>query len=50
MSSSWTTAPGLPGTLSDALRTMQTLKFRGVRVIYVSQGIDSASDQADALG
>jgi len=35
--------------LADALRTMQTLKFRGVRVIYISQGIDSASDQADAL-
>ena len=28
--------------LADALRTMQLLKFRGVRVIYVSQGIDSA--------
>jgi DNA invertase Pin-like site-specific DNA recombinase len=35
--------------LADALRTMQTLKFRGVRVIYISQGIDSASEQADAL-
>src|SRR5438309_2311527 len=35
--------------LADALRTMQTLKFRGVRVIYISQGIDSASEQADSL-
>jgi DNA invertase Pin-like site-specific DNA recombinase len=35
--------------LADALRVMQTLKFHGVRVIYISQGIDSASDQADAL-
>ena len=35
--------------LADALRTMQMLKFRGVRVIYVSQGIDSASEQADSL-
>ena len=35
--------------LADALRTMQLLKFRGVRVIYVSQGIDSASEQADSL-
>ena len=26
-----------------------SLKFRGVRVIYVSQGIDSASEQADSL-
>jgi hypothetical protein len=28
---------------------MQTLKFHGLRVIYISQGIDSASEQADAL-
>jgi DNA invertase Pin-like site-specific DNA recombinase len=35
--------------LADALRTMQTLKFHGLRVIYISQGIDSASEQADAL-
>ena len=35
--------------LADALRTMQTLKFHGVRVIYISQGIDSASEQADSL-
>jgi site-specific DNA recombinase len=34
---------------ADALRTIQTLKFHGVRVIYISQGIDSASVQADAL-
>ncbi len=35
--------------LADALRTMQLLKFRGVRVIYISPGIDSASEQADSL-
>lgn len=35
--------------LADALRTMQILKFHGVRLIYTSQGIDSQSDQADAL-
>ena len=28
---------------------MQTLKFFGIRVIYISQGIDSESEQADAL-
>ena len=28
---------------------MQQLKFLGIRVIYISQGIDSASEQADAL-
>ena len=28
---------------------MQRLKFNGVRVIYISQGIDSASDQAESL-
>jgi DNA invertase Pin-like site-specific DNA recombinase len=35
--------------IADAIRVMQTLKFWGVRVIYISQGIDSASEQADAL-
>ena len=35
--------------IADAIRVMQTLKFLGVRVIYISQGIDSDSDQADAL-
>jgi site-specific DNA recombinase len=35
--------------IADAIRVMQTLKFLGVRVIYLSQGIDSASEQADAL-
>jgi site-specific DNA recombinase len=34
---------------ADAIRVMQTLKFLGIRVIYISQGIDSDSDQADAL-
>ena len=37
--------PGIP----DAIRVMQQLKFLGIRVIYISQGIDSASEQADAL-
>jgi site-specific DNA recombinase len=35
--------------IADAIRVMQTLKFFGVRVIYISQAIDSASEQADAL-
>jgi site-specific DNA recombinase len=34
---------------ADAIRVMQTLKFLGSRVIYISQGIDSDSDQGDAL-
>lgn len=35
--------------VADAIRTMQTLKFFGVRVIYISQHIDSASEQAETL-
>jgi DNA invertase Pin-like site-specific DNA recombinase len=35
--------------LADALRVMQELRFAGVRVIYISQGIDSASEQAETL-
>jgi site-specific DNA recombinase len=35
--------------IADAIRVMQQLKFLGVRVIYISQGIDSESEQADAL-
>jgi DNA invertase Pin-like site-specific DNA recombinase len=35
--------------LADALRVLQRLKFAGVRVIYISQGIDSASEQAETL-
>jgi DNA invertase Pin-like site-specific DNA recombinase len=35
--------------IADAIRVMQLLKFHGVRVIYISQGIDSDSEQADAL-
>src|SRR4029079_5727684 len=35
--------------IADAIRVMQTLKFLGVRVIYISQGIDSGTEQADAL-
>ena len=35
--------------IPDAIRVMQTLKFNGIRVIYISQGIDSDSNQADAL-
>ena len=36
--------------IPDAIRVMQTLKFLGVRVIYISQGIDSDSEQADVRG
>jgi site-specific DNA recombinase len=35
--------------IPDAIRVMQQLKFVGIRVIYISQGIDSESEQADAL-
>jgi site-specific DNA recombinase len=35
--------------IADAIRVMQTLKFLGIRVIYISQGIDSGAEQADAL-
>ena len=35
--------------LPDALRVMQQLRFVGVRVIYISQGIDSANEQAETL-
>jgi site-specific DNA recombinase len=35
--------------ISDAIRVMQTLKFFGVRVIYISQHIDSADEQAETL-
>ena len=35
--------------LADALRVLQALKFAGVRVIYISQNIDSASEQAETL-
>jgi DNA invertase Pin-like site-specific DNA recombinase len=35
--------------LIDSLRIMETLKFAGVRVIFISQSIDSASEQAELL-
>jgi DNA invertase Pin-like site-specific DNA recombinase len=35
--------------LADALRVLQTLRFHGIRVIYVAQQIDSASEQAETL-
>src|SRR5688572_1035595 len=35
--------------LSDAVRFLQELKFAGIRVIYISQHIDSASEQAETL-
>jgi DNA invertase Pin-like site-specific DNA recombinase len=35
--------------IPDAIRVMQQLKFLEIRVIYISQGIDSESEQADAL-
>ena len=35
--------------LSDAIRILQLLKFAGVRVMYLSQGIDSANEQAETL-
>jgi DNA invertase Pin-like site-specific DNA recombinase len=35
--------------IADAIRVLQTLKFFGVRVIYISQAIDSANEQAETL-
>jgi site-specific DNA recombinase len=35
--------------LADAVRFLQRIKFHGVRAIYISQGIDSASEQAETL-
>jgi site-specific DNA recombinase len=35
--------------LADAVRVMQQLRFLGVRVIYISQNIDSSTDQAETL-
>src|SRR5687767_2662957 len=35
--------------IADAIRIMQTLKFFGVRVVYISQHIDSANEQAETL-
>lgn len=35
--------------LPDAVRVLQTLKFFGVRVLYISQGIDSANEQAEMI-
>ena len=35
--------------IADAIRVMQQFKFLGIRLIYISQGIDSDSEQADAL-
>ena len=35
--------------LADAVRFMQQLKFLGVRVVFISQGIDSDSEQAEVL-
>jgi DNA invertase Pin-like site-specific DNA recombinase len=35
--------------LADAVRFMQQVKFYGIRVIYISQSIDSDSEQAETL-
>lgn len=35
--------------LPDAVRLLQQLTYLGVRVIYISQNIDSSSDQAETL-
>jgi site-specific DNA recombinase len=35
--------------LADAVRLLQNLKFAGVRVVYISQNIDSANEQAETL-
>jgi site-specific DNA recombinase len=35
--------------MADAVRVMQPLTFYGIRVIYISQNIDSANEQAETL-
>jgi DNA invertase Pin-like site-specific DNA recombinase len=35
--------------VSDAIRVLQQLRFQGVRVLYLSQNIDSANEQAETL-
>jgi DNA invertase Pin-like site-specific DNA recombinase len=35
--------------LADAVRLLQELQFAGARVIYISQNIDSANEQAETL-
>src|SRR3954447_22258963 len=35
--------------LPDAMRVLQDLRFAGIRVIYISQHIDSEHEQADTL-
>lgn len=35
--------------LPDALRVLQELRFHGIRVVYISQQIDSVSEQAETL-
>ena len=35
--------------IADSLRIFEQLKFAGIRVVYVSQGIDTDSDQAELL-
>jgi DNA invertase Pin-like site-specific DNA recombinase len=39
----------LSRNLADSVRTVETLRFKGCRVVAVSQGIDSQHDQADVL-
>jgi len=39
----------LSRSLSDAMRIFERLNFAGVRVVAVSQGIDSQNEQADVL-
>ena len=35
--------------IADAIRVLQTFRFFGVRVVYISQHIDSANEQAETL-
>ena len=35
--------------IPDAIRVLQTLRFFGIRAIYISQHIDSANEQAETL-
>jgi DNA invertase Pin-like site-specific DNA recombinase len=39
----------LSRNLADAVRMVETLRFQGLRVVSVSQGIDSQNEQSDVL-
>lgn len=43
------TRAGSPASFSNSLRLVKDLKFAGIRVVFVAQGIDTMSEHADLL-